>query len=43
MPAQLDQQQKRSTPFPDSFTNPTDESGLSLADKHYVNNSDFHS
>ena len=24
---QLDQQQKHSTPFVDSFTNPTDESG----------------
>ena len=27
MPAQLDQQQKHLTPFVDSFTNPTGESG----------------
>ena len=27
MPMQLDQQQKHSTPFVDSFTNPTDENG----------------
>ena len=47
-PVQLDQQD--STTFVDSFTNPTCESSevnrfkleLSLADKHYVNNSGFH-
>ena len=52
-PALLYQQQKHSTPFIDSFTNPTSESGevyanrfkleLSFAYKHYVNNSGFHS
>ena len=44
MPAQLDQQQKHSTPFADSFSNPMGQSGndiqvdlsLSFVDKHYV-------
>ena len=47
---QLDQQQKHSAPFVNSFSNPTGESGavhrfklaLSLADKRYINNNGFH-
>ena len=53
-PAQVDQQQKHPTPSIDCFTNSMRRvSGevytnrfkleLSLADKHYVNNSGFHS